>query len=294
MRSLATLLLFACFVSPNAAVAQSVYWEGYYGGKYYPGRYYSESRLCCNKPNCGMRKAILASIYQERSKQQVVVASQKAPTTALLGLTVQYRTETRYRQETRTRQVQRCNGRRCWIETQTYQVRVPYQVQVPLAAPLPSPPAAQETTRDALRDTRLDPSSSSAVAAMLDIVQPTKGEHLVDLGCGDGRIVLAAAEVYGVTATGIELNPESAKAAGQRVRMAGLAEQVTIITGDVLTTEFDGDIVTMYLYPELIKAVWPKIKPGTIVISLEHDLPQASRKVDRGEHSFFVCVKRSD
>lgn len=292
MRSL--LLLFVLAFPAVASGQAQVWWEGHYGGRYYPGRYYSLDRLCCNKANCQMRAAIIASIHDKERQQR---ASVTVPASPAIDATDRYQTITRYRAETRTKMVQRCNGKQCWLEQVSYTVQVPYQVQVPIAAPqgLAKPRVQVDPAHNPLSDTRLDPSPHEAVREMLSIVKPLPSETLMDIGCGDGRILIAAALEYGVTAHGIDLNATSVELARARVEAAGVTGLVSVTQGDALALgSIDADIVTMYLYPELIEALWPKIKPGTVVISLEHQVPSVSAtKVERGEFTFYVCVKRN-
>jgi len=159
-------------------------------------------------------------------------------------------------------------------------------------------PEAVKPVHNPLADTRLEPSPKGAVDAMLAIVSPEPGELLVDLGCGDGRILIAAAVRYGVQAVGLELNPESAKLARANAIEAGVTDRVLVLERDILDTPaFDADVVTMFLFPELIEAAWPKIKSGTRVVSLGHRLPshvdasRVQRQVDGQTLTYFLAVK---
>ena len=145
-----------------------------------------------------------------------------------------------------------------------------------------------------LADTTLEPSPQEAVDAMLQLVAPKATELLLDIGCGDGRILLAAAKGYGAQTVGIELNPESAKLARTNAWNAGVTDRVLVLQRDVLDLQtIDADIVTMFLFPELIEAIWPKITEGTRVVSLWHPLPAIAnaRQVKQGEFTFFLAIK---
>lgn len=144
-------------------------------------------------------------------------------------------------------------------------------------------------------DTALLPTPMSAVDAMLRLVEPTKDQLVCDLGCGDGRIVVHAAKVYGSRGFGIEINPETVKKAKERVSKWGVEDKVTIVEGDILKYDFqEADIITIFLFPDLIEKVVPLIKkPGTVVISANHDIPgkRTSKrivKIDEVDVEFFI------
>jgi len=133
---------------------------------------------------------------------------------------------------------------------------------------------------------------------MLDLAAPQPGMQVTDLGCGDGRILIEAAKTYRARGFGVELNAQSAALARANAKAAGVDYLVTVVTGDVRSIDsYRSDIITLYLFPELIQAVWPKIAPGSLVVSLNHPLPAAyARRVERkheGETAvFFVGVKQ--
>jgi SAM-dependent methyltransferase len=123
-------------------------------------------------------------------------------------------------------------------------------------------------------DLVLEPTPVKVVKAMLAIISPTKDQWLYDLGCGDGRIVALASKLYGCKSVGIELNGDSVAKSRETVEMLGVEDLTLIIKGDVRDFEYDNaDIITLYLFPDLIKEILPKIKPGTLVVSYGHDIP---------------------
>lgn len=143
-------------------------------------------------------------------------------------------------------------------------------------------------------DTALLPTSHNVVTAVLELVKPGPDDWVYDLGCGDGRIVIEAAKKYGAKAVGIEINPESAKKAMEAVRLAGVQDKVLIVEGDVLKHTYENaDIITLYLYPDLIEKIVPLIQPGTTVISISHDIPGIKTnkriiEVDGVDYEFFI------
>src|SRR4051812_13711752 len=106
------------------------------------------------------------------------------------------------------------------------------------------------------------------VERMLELAGTGPRDLVADLGSGDGRIVIAAARKYGARGLGIELDKRLAEASRKNAEAAGVAERITIVTGDVLTADFSqATVVTVYLLPELIGQLEPRflreLRPGT-------------------------------
>lgn len=111
------------------------------------------------------------------------------------------------------------------------------------------------------------------VEEMLDQMRLRPDDVLGDLGCGDGRILLAAAR-RGIRGIGIELDPVRADLARKNVEAAGLGHLVTIETGDAL--EFDAGritVATCYLYPPLLAKLAPRVAGLRVVGSPYHEIP---------------------
>jgi SAM-dependent methyltransferase len=109
---------------------------------------------------------------------------------------------------------------------------------------------------------------------------------VADLGSGDGRIVIAAARRFGARGLGIELDGRLAEASRENARLAGVADRVSIVQGDVLAADFSqASVVTVYLLPGLIDKLQPRfvdeLKPGTRVVS--HAFRMAGWRPDRAE-----------
>ena len=116
------------------------------------------------------------------------------------------------------------------------------------------------------------------VARMLALAGTRADDYVVDLGSGDGRIVIAAAQRFGARGLGIELDGELVRASRENARRAGLAERVRFVQGDVLTADFSSaSVVTVYLLPELIGKLQSRfvteLKPGTRIVS--HAFPMS-------------------
>ncbi len=106
------------------------------------------------------------------------------------------------------------------------------------------------------------------VERMLEVAGVTKEDVVCDLGCGDGRIVVTAAQRYGCRAIGYDLDPLRVREARQNVAEHGVAHLVTIEQKDVLKADLtDVSIVTLYMGTELNARLIPqlrKLRPRTL------------------------------
>ena len=114
------------------------------------------------------------------------------------------------------------------------------------------------------------PTPQPTVDAMLDLAKLTKDDFLVDLGSGDGIIVITAAK-RGARAMGVEFNPDMVAYAEGRAKEAGVTGRATFKQGDFFKTDFSqATVLTMFLLPSLNEALRPTIlnmKPGTRVVT---------------------------
>ena len=113
------------------------------------------------------------------------------------------------------------------------------------------------------------------VALMMRVADVGPGDYLVDLGSGDGRIVIAAAE-RGALAHGVEIDPALVLRAGARARAAGVADRTAFVEGDLFEADLSGaTVLTLYLFPEAMLRLRPKVletlAPGTRVLSNSFD-----------------------
>lgn len=115
------------------------------------------------------------------------------------------------------------------------------------------------------------PTPDALVTRMLSMAKTTPQDHVIDLGAGDGKIVIAAARDFGATALGIEYNLDMVRLAQCLVQVEGVANKAKVIHGDIFKEDFSkATVVTMYLLPELNLCVRHRIlamKPGTRVTS---------------------------
>lgn len=146
------------------------------------------------------------------------------------------------------------------------------------------------TAQDPRFTNKLAPYVSSPVRVvdrMLEMAAIKPGETLYDLGCGDGRILIAAVRRYRVQAVGVEISPKLAAKAEASIRKAGLQARARVIPGDLLHVDFSGaDVVAIYLSTQLNAELRPLLerylKPGARVVSHDYAIPGwKAAKVDR-------------
>ena len=121
-------------------------------------------------------------------------------------------------------------------------------------------------------------SPEHAIGKMLDMASLKSGETLYDLGCGDGRILIAAAKKYKVKAVGIEISERLARKAADNVKKAGLQNQVRVVRGDFMRTDLStADVVTLYLATTANESLRPNLehylRPNTRVVSYDYPIP---------------------
>jgi protein-L-isoaspartate O-methyltransferase len=120
------------------------------------------------------------------------------------------------------------------------------------------------------------PTPLTIVQKMLDLGGLKAGEKMFDLGSGDGRIVIMAAQKYHADATGIEMADDLYHQSMQKIRTLGLEKTARIIHGDIFKQDYSSaDLVTVYLLPVSNDKVRPllekQLKKGTRLLS--HDFP---------------------
>lgn len=135
------------------------------------------------------------------------------------------------------------------------------------------------------------PTPMPVVDAMLDMAEVTSSDRVYDLGCGDGRIVIRAAERFGARGVGVDLDPQRVREARANARKAGrrIESLVRFEEGDVFFFDFSrATVVTMYLLPSVNLRLRPRLlkelKPGTRIVSHDFNMgawtPERTRQVD--------------
>lgn len=130
------------------------------------------------------------------------------------------------------------------------------------------------------------PTPQQVVDRMLDIAGVTKHDFVIDLGCGDGRIVITAARRFGARGLGIEIDARLVAEARELARKAGVANRTQFDVQDALATNLaEATVLTLYLGPDLNEKLMPRIlqtmRPGARVVS--HDFPLGLWQPDRSE-----------
>lgn len=128
------------------------------------------------------------------------------------------------------------------------------------------------------------PTPNEVVTQMLQIANVKKGDVLYDLGSGDGRIVIAAAQKYGTRGVGIDINPERINEANANARAAKVTDRVQFRQQDLFKTDLsEATVVTLYLLPDINVKLRPQLfkqlKPGTRIVS--HDFDMGEWKPER-------------
>jgi len=156
------------------------------------------------------------------------------------------------------------------------------------------PPAIAQTAVEEL-DTPFVVTPGNVVTTMLDLAGVRAGDRLIDLGSGDGRIVIAAVQ-RGATAVGIEIDTRLVEKSRETARRLRLDDRATFVTQDLFETEFRGyDVITLYLLPDVNKRLAPRflaLRPGTRIVSHDYGLgdwlPDRTVVVDAPEKTVNV------
>ncbi len=172
-----------------------------------------------------------------------------------------------------------------------------------LAAPALAQRAGGEPYRpevgQAGKDVVWVPTPDEVVTKMLDMAQLRRGERVVDLGSGDGKIAIAAAQ-RGAVAHGIEFNPDLVTLARSKADQAGV--KVDFAQGDIFKSDFrNADVVTLYLLPSLNERLRPillRMKPGTRVTSHQFQMgdwtPDETATVGSRQAHLWIVPARVD
>ena len=116
------------------------------------------------------------------------------------------------------------------------------------------------------------PSTDEAVLGMLRLAGTGPNDVVYDLGCGDGRIVIAAAKDFGARGVGVELDPAPLRMAVYNAKRAGVEDRVRFVRGDLFEADIgETTVVTLFLFESLNRRLLPKLrkelKPGTRIVA---------------------------
>lgn len=145
------------------------------------------------------------------------------------------------------------------------------------------------------------PTPEEVVEAMLQVANVTKNDIVYDLGCGDGRIPVAAALKYGASAVCIDIDPQRTKEANENVAKNKVGDKVKVMNADLFATDISpATVVTLYLLPSLNVKLMPKLmkelKPGTRIVSHAFDMgdwkPEKELDVNGRKVYFWTIPKQ--
>ncbi len=141
------------------------------------------------------------------------------------------------------------------------------------------------------------PTATDVVDAMLDLARVKPGDVLIDLGSGDGRIVLAAAKRFGIQATGVEIDPDLVRQSQKQARQEGLDGKAAFVQADLFTYDLRrASVVTIFLTPGVNLRLRPKLlselQPGTRIVSHRFDMGSwpPTKTVQLGDDRIFLWV----
>ena len=142
-----------------------------------------------------------------------------------------------------------------------------------LALPSGAPAADQHPHADV----PFVPTPPAVVDAMLDLARLRPEDYVIDLGSGDGRIIIAAARKYGARGFGVEIDQNLVAEARREARRQGVTERAQFLDENLFVTELGrATVLTMYLFPSLLLRLRPRLfeqlKPGARIVSHDFDM----------------------
>jgi len=150
------------------------------------------------------------------------------------------------------------------------------------------------TGQAALRapDVVYEPTPHFVVTEMLKLARVGANDVVYDLGCGDGRIVIAAAK-RGARGVCVDIDPQRITESRAKAQRSGVAERILFRNQDLFETDIaDATVVTLFLWPsvnlKLRPKLWRELRPGTRVVSYIHSMEGA-----RGPRELFLWVIES-
>ena len=168
-----------------------------------------------------------------------------------------------------------------------------------LAAALSSPAPGQEPPADRRvflkppeqkKDVPYVPTPRDIVKAMIGLAQVKAGDVVYDLGCGDGRIVIAAVQAPGVRGVCVDIDPERVAESRENARAAGVEDRIRFVRADLFRVPIaDATVVMMYLLPQVNLRLRPRLlselRPGTRIVSHAFSMGdwKPEREIEVGE-----------
>ena len=162
---------------------------------------------------------------------------------------------------------------------------------------VPSPTAQQRPARQP--DIFFVPTRESVVDAMLQLARVTPADVVFDLGSGDGRIVMLAAQKYRARGVGIEIDPALVRRSRDIAREAEVSDRVRFLEGDLFEADIsEATVVTLYLSTSVNRRLEPKLRtelqPGTRIVSHQFAIgkwpPEKTVRAEDGTELYLWTV----
>lgn len=146
-----------------------------------------------------------------------------------------------------------------------------------VAALLGAGPALAQGAPVRAPDIHYEPTPENVVADMMRLAGIRAGDVVYDLGCGDGRTIIAAVRRDAARGVCVDIDPERIRESRANATTAGVAGRIRFVEEDLFTTDIRAaDVVILFLWPDLnLKLrprLWRDLKPGTRVLSYVHDM----------------------
>ena len=160
--------------------------------------------------------------------------------------------------------------------------------------------AAQTAAPQRAPDVPYIPTTEAAVHEMLKLASVKSSDLVYDLGCGDGRLVIAAAKEYGARGVGIDINPDRIREANENARKSGVENLVRFEENDLFKADIhEASVVTLFLLNSVNLQLRPKLlqelKPGTRIVSntfrMGDWLPEREATVEGTDVKAFLSRK---
>lgn len=150
--------------------------------------------------------------------------------------------------------------------------------------PIPLTDAQKQKMNHLKPDIGYIPTALELVNAMLILANVTSKDILYDLGSGDGRVAIAAAQQCGARGVGIDIDPERIRIANENAVLAGVSDRVEFRQQNLFESDFsEATVIFLYLLPhlnlKLVPQLFCQLKPGTRIVS--HDFDIGNWKPDR-------------
>jgi SAM-dependent methyltransferase len=169
-----------------------------------------------------------------------------------------------------------------------------FRAVVMACAVLAGPAAAQQPARTP--DIHFTPTRHNIADAMLRLAMVTADDVVYDLGSGDGRIPIIAAQKYGAIGVGIEIDPKLVELSWRIANQAEVAGRVSFVAGNLFETDLTpATVITMYLSSSIMKTLAPRLralKPGTRIVSHQFPMPgwTPDRRIKVDESELFLWI----